>query len=838
MFYRVFILSFVAITMLQVSVLSQVQESVFIVLRDQNNDLVTKGFVYVKDEKGNQILELEVSKLSTTPLKLNTGNYTLKIVSPGFKTFEKKIEIYPGIKDFLVKLKVEGIKVDVLVAQSVKEKGLDDAFNITLSDEEIAVLPELGEDIERELKRRFGEDAVFQIDGGFTGDQFPPRSQISSIKVVRNAFDAEFHRLTAVIIRIRTIGVTKNFFGVVSFFFNDSRLNARNPFDLMRQPEQNRRGSLFLSGPLVKGKTSFNASVFINDSFDTQNFIGTNPSAQSISGQRLNRQNISSSFGIKHNLPAKHLLTFSYRPTRFSSFNLGPFDLPERGARSENTEHSFTLQESGILKGKFVNDATFEFRAGNRSTLPESDELTISVLNNFNSGSSGINSRSETARFRFADNLLFGLGGHSLKIGAEVEYVSLRSVSANNLNGRFTFSNFEDFENQNPARFSQTTGATEVELSQLRTSFYIQDYFKFKKALQLSLGLRYERQNDFGDSNNFSPRIGFAWAPIKDSKFVLRGGAGIFYDWLDTNTLASVLGNDGRQGQNLIVLNPGFPDPFVGGIVAQTTPISISRLADNLVNPLIFTGQGAFEYRLDRITKIEGIYTFRRGQNHFRSRNINAPIKGVTPNPALGRIDLLESSGVSNENSFELKVSSLYKKVSVNGSYRLGRITSNFEGPFGLPSDNSNIELDRGPSNVDQRHKLNLSFNYSFGENLSITPSYRLESGFPFNITTGRDDNGDTVFNDRPFGLGRNTERGEWLKQADLSLRWRVSPKYFGLNEKFVNSVNLNARVNNLFNTANLTNFVGVQTSPFFGQPTSARQSRRIQLGLSFFFRK
>jgi len=819
-------------------VFSQIQESVFVVLRDQNNDLVTKGFVYVEDEKGNQILELDVSKLSETPLKLNTGNYTFKIVSPGFKTFEKKIEIYPGIKDFLVKLKVEDINVDVLVGQSAKEKRLDEAFNITLSDEEIALLPELGEEIEQELKRRFGADAVIRIDGGFGGSQFPSRSQISSIKVVRNAFDSEFHRLTGAIIHIRTIGVTKNFLGAVSLSFNDSRLNARNPFDLARQPEQGRRGSFFLNGPLVKDKTSFNIFAFINDDFDTQNFIGTNSNVPPISGQRVTRQNISASFGIKHNLPAKHLLTFNYRPTISTSFNLGPFDLPERGTRSNNTEHSFTLAESGVLQGKYVNDVSFEFRKGKSELFSESNERTIRVLNNFNTGSSGRNRISDTTRFRFADNVLFDLGSHSLKIGADVEYVSFRSVSANNLNGSFTFSNFEDFENQNPARFSQTTRSTEVELSQLRTSFYIQDYFRFKKTLQLSLGLRYERQNDFGDSNNFSPRFGFAWAPTKDNKFVVRGGAGIFYDWLDTNTLASVLGNDGRQGQNLIVLNPGFPDAFAGGIIAQTTPISISSLADNLVNPRIFTGQVGFEYRLDRITKIDGIYSFRRGQNNFRSRNINAPINRVTPNPAFGRIDLLESSGVSNENSFELKVSSLYKKISINGNYKLGSITSNFEGPFGLPSNNSNIELDRGPSRVDQRHKLNLSFNYSFGENLTITPSYRLESGFPYNITTGRDDNGDTVFNDRPLGIGRNTERGEWLRQADVGLRWRISSKYFGLNEKFVNSFNLNLRVNNLFNTANLTNFVGVQASPFFGQPTSARQSRRIQVGLSFFFRK
>ncbi len=33
-----------------------------------------------------------------------------------------------------------------------------------------------------------------------------------------------------------------------------------------------------------------------------------------------------------------------------------------------------------------------------------------------------------------------------------------------------------------------------------------------------------------GDKTNFAPRIGFAWRPLSTSKFVLRGGYGIFYD--------------------------------------------------------------------------------------------------------------------------------------------------------------------------------------------------------------------------------------------------------------------------------------------------------------------
>jgi hypothetical protein len=163
-------------------------------------------------------------------------------------------------------------------------------------------------------------------------------------------------------------------------------------------------------------------------------------------------------------------------------------------------------------------------------------------------------------------------------------------------------------------------------LNQTRAAFYFQDYFKIKKSLQIGLGLRYERQNGLRDGNNFSPRFGFVLSPEKSGKFIVRGGVGVFYDWLDTQTLSSILSNNGLQGQNLIIINPGFPNPLAGGTLAQPLPASVSRLADDLTNPYVFVAQNAFNFKLNKLVTFEGIYTFRRGLHQFRSRNINAPV--------------------------------------------------------------------------------------------------------------------------------------------------------------------------------------------------------------------
>ena len=823
--------------LLNFSAFSQNLKTLSIIISDQNNDLINVGIVTLTDLQGKTVAKFELAEIMKTPTSnVDDGIYILEVQSPGFKIYKKNIEIKKGQNNIEVRLEVEYIDVNVKIEQSEREKRIEEVFGGYLSEKEIADLPESGEDIEEELKTRYGDDILIRIDGDFSGSQIPPREQISSIKVIRNTFDAEFHEITSVIIDIRTKVRTKGIRGFVSLSFNNSILNARNPFDLERQPEQKRQLIAFLTGPIIKNRTSFSFSILRLNKFNTQNFIGTVSNENRTIPPKLESKINFSTFIIKHNLPNEHLLNFKYQINNLSFFRLGPFDLAERGSTLSNPQHTFSITESGTFKGKYVNDIRFEFGKEFRKTTPESDDTTIIVLDAFNRGSSGLNSRDEATKFRLADNLLFDVGKHSLKLGTDIEYQKFQNTSENNVNGRFIFSSLGNFINRNPSQFSRTLGATDVEFSQSRVSFYLQDYFKVHKAVQLSLGLRYERENDLNDNNNFSPRIGYVWSPEKTGKFIVRGGFGVFYDWLDTQSISAILSNNGRQGQNLIITNPGFPNPFDGGIVSQSLPPSISRFADNLTNPYILAAQNAFNYKLSRALTFEGIYTYKRGLHHFRSRDINAPVDGIRPNADFGRIQFLESSGVSRENSFELRINSYYKGVNIYGNYQLAKRMDNFFGALGLPTDSYNLQLDQGIADLDQRHKLNLSFNFDVWK-IKVTPAFKLESGLPYTITTGRDNNGNTVFNDRPFGIGRNTGRGEWLRQTDLRLQWKMPLKYLGVKGEFEKrSVNLNANIRNIFNTANLTNYVGVQTSPFFRQPTLARNSRNIDLGLSFIF--
>ena len=116
-----------------------------------------------------------------------------------------------------------------------------------------------------------------------------------------------------------------------------------------------------------------------------------------------------------------------------------------------------------------------------------------------------------------------------------------------------------------------------------------------------------------------------------------------------------------------------------------------------------------------------------------------------------------------------------------------------------------------------------------------------LASGVPFDITTGFDDNGDSVVNDRPTGVTRNTGRGPGFAQLDLRLTKLLHlPIFFDDQDKDkgeFRNLELNLDVFNALNHNNLTDVVGELSSPLFGRANSSLQSRTIQLSVKFNFR-
>jgi hypothetical protein len=197
------------------------------------------------------------------------------------------------------------------------------------------------------------------------------------------------------------------------------------------------------------------------------------------------------------------------------------------------------------------------------------------------------------------------------------------------------------------------------------------------------------------------------------------------------------------------------------------------------------------------------------------------------------------------------------RSLQIYGSYGIGDARNDTGGAFSTPADGI-IADDWGPSGEDIRHRASLQFYTGAIRNLSVSIGVNASSARPLNITTGFDNNGDLIFNDRPAGVGRNSARmaptyssfGSFTYSFTLGSRLvntgggvSISSNAGVLSANIMGGqavpryrLQLNVQVNNLTNYANLTGYSGVMTSPFFRKPTNANGVRQVNfsLGLSF----
>ena len=136
------------------------------------------------------------------------------------------------------------------------------------------------------------------------------------------------------------------------------------------------------------------------------------------------------------------------------------------------------------------------------------------------------------------------------------------------------------------------------------------------------------------------------------------------------------------------------------------------------------------------------------------------------------------------------------------------------------PQDPTNLGLDRGLSEFDQRHKVVIAgvFDSPWKEavlsGFQLAPIFTYNSGHPFNLLVEGEDNGDNhVTNERPLGAARDTGLGPNLIDFDMRLTWQ---------HKLTEKLNLQITAEG-FNIANRTNFASVnnEVGPLFGLPTA-----------------
>lgn len=351
-------------------------------------------------------------------------------------------------------------------------------------------------------------------------------------------------------------------------------------------------------------------------------------------------------------------------------------------------------------------------------------------------------------------------------------------------------------------QFSIAGGNPEAEVKQTDVAFYFQDEWKVRPNFTLSPGLRYENQSNVDSHYNFAPRIAFAWSPVfgrkkaaaaaapapaaavktttapatgtasaapapaGPPKTVFRGGLGIFYSRVGEDVILNSIRFNGTNQQQFLVTSPFVLDLFplvppIEVLDAFAQPQIRRVVSDDLETWRSLRFMFTVERSLPANVKLSFTYMHSRTGRTMRIVNINAPLGGTfipgVPGSGLrplgadaGNVFEYQSTGRSVGNNLSVNINGTLKKIQFWGGYNLNKARSTDGGQSGSPFDAYDFSREFARGNFSTLNFVYGGGSYVAPGGININMFLVGNSGQPFNITTGRDTNGDTSFSERP----------------------------------------------------------------------------------------
>jgi len=739
---------------------------------------------------------------------LAPGKYSLKAQSKGFALYEvDDLEIAAGLAaktDVALSILVEQQNLNVTEqgtsAGALDISGDSNASQIVLKGKDLDMLPDDPDDLAADLQALAGPSVgpnggQIYIDG-FTGGQIPPKSSIREIRINTNPFSAEYDKVGYGRIEIFTKPGTDKWHGQVSVTGNTEAFNAKNPF---AEEEPSYNSELYsgnVGGPLGK-KISFFFSfdrrniedvgvvnaIVLNSDFQPvpYNVSVLVPRTRTVLSPRFDFQ-----------ITPNNTLTVRYQYWHDTDQNggVGQFALPSQGQNSTETENTIQLSDTQLFGSKVVNETRFSYRRARSELSPQSTATTVNVIGAFLGGGNASQFvRDNQDNFEVQNYTSVLAGKHLVKFGIRVRDGREANYANSNFNGTFTFDSLTSYQiteqgiangltpeeirnlGGEPSQFFVVTGIPSISVNQVDVGIYVQDEWKWKPNFSISAGLRYEWQNQIPHQNSVAPRIAFAWGIGQHNspspKTVLRAGWGIFYDRFDKMYVLIADRQNGINQTQYIVNEPNFyPNiPPVNEINPGKIFPTVYQIAPNLQPE--YTEQVAvmLERQINKDANLAVSYLNTRGVHQYLSRNANAPLPG-TYNPAdptsgvrpygdIGNIYQYSSIGDFKQNQLIVNGNWRRSHLTLFGYYVLNYVNADTSGASSFLFNQYDPQLSYGPASYDIRNRVTIGGTLALPRGFRLSPFFIASSSQPFNITTGQDYNGDSIFNDRPtFATG------------------------------------------------------------------------------------
>ncbi len=699
------------------------------------------------------------------------GTYILTVDAPGFTSFSSAPLTLKtnGRLRIPVRLAVAGMheQIDILDDETA---GIDSGSSTVFEGGSLNLLSNDPATLRQQLGALAGGLGTVIVTDGFSGGRLPPKSSIRSIRINRNQFSA-FYAEPGARAEISTKPGGDKLHGLLNLSGTDQPWDARDPYTTVQLPFYDFEEEGNINGPLNK-RTSFFATEFVDSLANSVAVNAANPADLSSTfstelaapqrtqtyGVRLDRQFSPTNFAF---------LRDEWSNTRVTNSGINPLVLPEAAYSLNTLTNTLQLSDTQMVSAHAVNDLRFQYLRTRVQRNPNSAAPSILVEGSFqNGGSPSQFLRDNQDAYELQELFELDRGHHSLRTGFRFRALRDANESTAGFNGQYIFPDAASYLAQQPTQYSQTFGQQNALLRTDDLGLFAEDDWKISTNLMLSYGLRFESQSAIPDHVDPAPRIGFAWA-VRPGKrktpiVTLRGGYGVFYDRFPAAQLLQAVRQNGTREVTYLQQNPGYaqfgPPP---GFTPSASQPTVYRVDPNLRSSYGQLAILTVSRTLGRFGTISSNFSFMHNSHNFLTENINAPLPGSfdPSNPSSGvrplgtAANIYQFSSAANGNTEHFYTNynvQLSKRIRVFGVLDAEKDRNESDGITSFPSNQYNLRQDYGRTAIDRTVAYTGGFSWALPYGFQLTPFLVAHTGLPFDITTGTDSNGDTIYNDRP----------------------------------------------------------------------------------------
>ena len=791
-----------------------------------------------------------------------------------------------------------------------------------------------------------GRNVNFLVDGGDnTDDTIGGALQNYNIEAVQEfniqtqQYKAEYGRTTGGVLTVVTKTGTNDFEGSAYEFYRDKSLNEETHSEKIsgagKSPYRRNQYGASIGGPIVRDKIHFFATAERLER-PTSYVVNTGGIYANLDGSAVPtpfKDNLLTA-KVSADPSATQFLQVRYGYQRNSDiYGASPIVLPTALGTLTNNYHSILIGHTWQVSTNKVNDFIFQDTHFKNAILPTSNEPALIYPSGVSVGQS-VNTPQTTTQIKrqfkddFSWSQTLGLMRHDFKVG--INYIDeplLGGDFSTGTSGQYTLKN--NVQGSPVVDIAIFSGFAGYNTPIKQYNYYAQDDISFNKQLTLNVGLRYDLWKGFdlnqtsnpiwqalstqtkyndpylrdfqggkggklkNDTNNWAPRLGFTYDIYGDSRNIIRGGVGRYFDFPYTNAtilfpavaVQSTYGQsyayhdgNGIKNSNGTFFQPGqtLPPNQQSGGTAVNPPTEVA--SPTLATPYSDQISLGYSWQVNPWLGLNADVSHINYKDipfRFRANPID-PATGQRRFPAFGSFRMWYGSGFAKYNGINLGGHArLGTKFELQGFYTLSHTTGNVlagadefritdaghQGDLRAVRDQTIDPYDplcdacEGPLNTDQRHRVTLSALYRGPLGIDASGIFRYHSGTPYTDWAGADIScgptgtvlkcADGYNFDLAPGVSHvNSLRGGSFSQFDVRLA-----KSF----KFYRNYGLEVigEVFNLFNSKNPANFNGNcavdvtgkctftggygQAGTFAGDPAQGEQ-RLAQLGLRVTF--